>query len=192
MATGTEPVSPSAPDGASENWSLELFSAAVQVDPPKKVEPGIRQGPWLSLDVHDGLPSVLVSQIASDGNGNLPLATHEGICTYDGAHLRLTRLPDGAGQMVPDLAIGPSRGMWLTTMSGQLQHYDGEKVEAYTSAEPGFRLCQQPIRSPSKEISSSSAELRDCTDTDQIEGRSGLPGRSSSRYMQQSKSPSHS
>ena len=124
-------------NGAPLSWGLELYTAPVTPSPPVIVSGGTRTGLWLNLDTHDGLPSVLISDIADDPAGNLYLATYEGICHFDGARATMTPLPgNDSGRWAQGMVRDEARNcFWLHLTSGELWCYDGEQFAQYSVAD---------------------------------------------------------
>ncbi|MEW6749855.1 MAG: two-component regulator propeller domain-containing protein [Candidatus Latescibacterota bacterium] len=96
--------------------------------------PGTRQGPWLTYDASDGLPSALVRGICRDGQGGLWLGTLAGAVHFDGGRFRILGTEDGLPSAeVLSIAQDRHRNLWLGFWQSGLARYDGQTVTTFTT-----------------------------------------------------------
>ena len=104
-----------------------------------KAGPGKRNGPWLSYDVADGMPSSMVSRIFTDSKGRLWFGTGasgampgSGVTRYDGAiYLTLTEADGLPEPVIVSIAEDRAGHMWFGTAANGLIRYDGAEFVRY-------------------------------------------------------------
>ena len=116
-------------------WGLDLFATSAEKQ-IHHIARGTRQGPWLTLDPHDGMPSCLISDLLSDHHGHLYLAAYEGLVHFDGATATLITTAGASVQGLRCLAIHDgSDDLWLSPAGPGLARWDGKQFEWYGAAD---------------------------------------------------------
>lgn len=125
-----------AQDSSQEpRWGLDLFSTPA-VEQAHPIARGTRQGPWLMLDPHDGMPSCLISDLATDHRGHLYMAAYEGLVHFDGATATLFSVAGGTLQFLQFVTVDDEAAdVWLCPSEPGLVRWDGEQFLWYGAAD---------------------------------------------------------
>ncbi|MBI2502733.1 MAG: SpoIIE family protein phosphatase [Candidatus Latescibacteria bacterium] len=100
--------------------------------------PGTRQGPWLTYDATDGLPSTLVIALCPDGHGGLWVGGAQGVSHFDGARFHTLSVVDGLrSNEVSSIAVGPGGRLWFGSWREGVSRLSGQVLTTFT-AEDGL------------------------------------------------------
>ena len=115
------------------DWDLEPYQTDAILE-KTLVAGGTRRQAWLNLDAHDGLPSVLINDIAGDDR-LLYLATYEGLFLFDGAWATGVKDPDGLLRWIQKVAVAPDGAVWMCTLQGQVVRYADDRLDWFSPAD---------------------------------------------------------
>ncbi|MBI2503119.1 MAG: sigma 54-interacting transcriptional regulator [Candidatus Latescibacteria bacterium] len=122
------------PDGRLR-YSFDLYRAPAGPGRTVEVGPGYRQGLWQRFEFQDGLPVSALLHLRQDQQGDLWLASWEGIWRYDGEQATALTSADGLVDDGVICQLEDRQGrLWVGTEGG-LSCLDGSQWTSYTTAD---------------------------------------------------------
>ena len=95
---------------------------------------GLRKGLWQTFSIADGLSSPHISHIIQDKRGYLWLATHGGLCRFDGKQFITYTTQDGLpSNTITHLREDQQGNLWITTRENGICRFDGKTFTTFTT-----------------------------------------------------------
>ncbi len=86
---------------------------------------------WQRFDDTNGLPNVIVRDVAIDNAGRIWVATPSGVAAYDGANWQRYDATKGLHEDNTQCLQVQEDGVWVATVGGSISRFDGDRWTTY-------------------------------------------------------------